>query len=72
MQDFLQRVRLLTLTETGNANACANPPTTTLVSMGADMRGDEGAADMPPLPLLGRVGWEKLEPDKTHSPKWLH
>ena len=48
MQDFLQRVRLLTLTEKGNANACANPPTTTLVSMGADMRGDEGAADMPP------------------------
>ena len=48
MQDFLQRVRLLTLAKTGNANACANPPTTTLVSMGADMRGDEGAADMPP------------------------
>ena len=48
MQDFLQRVRLLTLTEKGNATACANPPTTTLVSMGADMRGDEGAADMPP------------------------
>ena len=48
MQDFLQRVRQLTLIETGNANACANPPTTTLVSMGADMRGDEGAADMPP------------------------
>ena len=48
MQDFLHRVRMLTLTEKGNATACANPPTATLVSMGADMRGDEGAADMPP------------------------
>ena len=35
----------------GNATACANPPTTTLVSMGADMRGDEGAVSYTHLTL---------------------
>ena len=50
-----------------------HPPTTTLVSMGADMIGDEGAADMPPLPLSGREGWEKLEPDRRiHQNGYTH
>ena len=31
-----------------DSNAKHAPAHTTLVSMGADMRGDEGAADMPP------------------------
>ena len=69
--DFLQRVSLLTLAKTA-MQMHVHPPTTTLVSMGADMIGDESAADMPPLPLSGRVWLEKLEPDKTHSPKLLH
>ena len=38
---------LLTLAKTA-MQMHVHPPTTTLVSMGADMIGDEGAADMPP------------------------